>query len=181
MQFDHGQPVASASSLPLLLFLFCLAATFLFLQARERPHALLVDLPIAALVPGPPRDLAVHRVGVDLAGFPTIEGRSLSHAAFDNWLAVQATSPRKPGIIFDPDAESRYGDALLVIHALWRQGFTLGPFCFGRLAEHRYFDTDRRTRPLRLTLAPAPTPAPVPPQREADAACDPRSYWLPDV
>lgn len=152
---------------------------FLILQARRQPHVLPIKLPLSGAIPPPPRAMAVHTVGMDRAGLPTLDGRALNFPALESWLTTQAGSPHPLGIIFDPDPDSRYGDALPLLAALWRHGFTYGPFCFGRLADYRYFDTDRRVRPLRLTTAEPTDRLAIPRQRAADAACDRRRQHGP--
>lgn len=157
-RFDHGSPIQGFDTLPILLFLFGLVATFLALFTRPH-HALIIDLrPTVAFEADP--EARFWRIGMDADGSPRINGERIPLRDFARILAQARALPRQPSVVFEPAARARFGDVLPLLGAIHKAELTYARFCFGALEEYRRFDKDAVFKPLRLTLLD-PIPMPV--------------------
>lgn len=156
--FDHGSPIHGFDTLPILLFLFGLVATFLALFTRPH-HALILDLRSTVLFE-PESETRFWRIGMDADGSPHINGKRMPLYDVARILSQARALPGQPAVIFEPAARARSGDVLPLLAAIHKAELTHARFCFGSLVKYRRFDKDALFKPLRLTLLdPLPMPA----------------------
>ncbi len=142
-------------------------AALSLLTYRPPTHAIMIDLPIPSGVTDPSPVLSPVRnlVSVSPTGQITWNGAKVTDVELLRNAELALSQTVQPILVFQPDGDAAYLDAVNALAILHLSGATSHSFCFGGISEHRRFDSPAYVMAFPILLS---TPVPEPPLTGSD-------------
>ena len=147
--FDHGEPIARASSGPIAGILLVVSA-IVMLGLPPKTHALYINLPPPLNFEAWPEWLTpppVDRISVNVEGQIRWNGTPVDRQQLVDLVEATRAETRQPGLIFEPADDAAYGEALQVLGLLHSMGATSSKFCLAGLVRNRQYELPAPIRP----------------------------------